>query len=109
MKIIGADFLRTSLESDGYFIKLIINDTAAHFFPRTTEHRDATEPGLCYQDDSLGDALAATIKRRQIDIRFHRAFSDEHVRMMVQRLLRHPDVAGLADFSVSYQGRTLIS
>ena len=108
MNIIGADFLRSTLESDGYYFKLILNDTGAYFFPYTTEHRDATQPGLCYKDDSLGNALAATIKPRQIDIRFHRAFTDQHVTTIVQRLLRHPDMDLLTGFVVSYQGRTLI-
>lgn len=108
MNIFGADFLRLTLESDGYRFKLILNDTSAHFFPFTTEHRDATQPGLYYKDDSLGNALAATIKPRQIDIRFHRAFSDQHVTTMVQLLLKHPDMEPLTGFAVNYQGRPLI-
>lgn len=109
MNIIGADFLRSTLESDGYYFKLILNDAGAHFFPYTTEHRDAMQPGLCYKDDSLGNALAATIKPRQIDIRFHRAFTDQHVKTMVQRLLKHPGMEPLTGFVVTYQGRTLVS
>jgi hypothetical protein len=108
MNIIGADFLRLTLESDGYCFKLILNDSSAYFFPNTTEHRDATQTGLCYKDDSLGNALAATIKPRQIDIRFHRAFSDQHVTTIAQRLLKHSDMELLSGFSVTYQGRTLI-
>lgn len=107
MNIIGADFLRSTLESDGYYFKLILNDTGAHFFPYTTEHRDATQPGLCYKDDSLGNALAATIKPTQIDIRFHRAFTDQHVTTIVQRLLQHPSMEPLTEFTFRYQGRSL--
>lgn len=107
MNIIGADFLRSTLQSDGYYLKLILNDSAAHFFPYTTEHRDATLPGLCYKDESLGNALAATIKPRRLDIRFHRAFTDQHVATIVQRLLNHPDMQLLTGFTVNYQGRTL--
>ncbi len=107
MNVIGGDFLESTLESDGYLIKLIVNDAAAHFFPYTTEHRDATQPGLCYKDDSLGNALAATIKPGRIDIRFHHAFTDQHVRSIVQRLLQHPDVQRLTEFAVTYQGRSL--
>ncbi len=108
MNIIGADFLRSTVESNGYYFKLLLNDTGAYFFPYTTEHRDATQPGLCYKDDLLGNALAATIKPRQIDIRFHRAFSDENVTTIVERLLKHPDMELLTGFVVNYQGRTLI-
>lgn len=108
MNIIGADFLRSTLELDGYYFKLVLNDSAVHFFPYTTEHRDATQPGLCYRDDSLGNALAATIKPRQIDIRFHRRFTDQHVATIVRRLLQHPDMQILAGFVVNYQGRALV-
>jgi len=108
MNIIGADFLRLMLESDGHYFKLILSETGAFFFPYTTEHRDATQPGLCYKDDSLGNALAATITPRQIEIRLHRAFSDQHVTTIDQRLLKHPDMELLTGFVVNYQGRTLI-
>jgi hypothetical protein len=107
MKIIGADFLQSSLETDGYFLKLILNDTAACFFCYTTEHRDATQAGLCYKDDSLGNALAATIKPRQIDIRFHRNFSDERVVSIIQQLFGLPEMKLLIGFEVNYQGREL--
>mgnify|MGYP001555754177 CR=1 FL=1 len=83
MKIIGGEFLRVTLEAEGYFLKLILNDSVAHFFASALEHRDATQPGICYKDDSLGNALAATIKPGRIDIRFHRAFPDQRVRCLV--------------------------
>lgn len=108
MNIINVDFLRSTLESDGFFLKLILNDSSAYFFPYTIEHRDATQPGLCYKDDSLGNALAATIKPKQIDIRHHRAFTDRHVATIVQRLLRQPDMQILKEFAVNYQGRGLV-
>lgn len=108
MNVIGADLLRLSLESDAYFLKLLLNDTAAHFFAHTTEHRDATQPGLCYKDDSQGNALAAVIKPKRVDFRFHRAFSDEHVAKLARKLIEHPEACVLADFTITYQGRTLI-
>ncbi len=108
MNVIGADFLRSMLESEGYYLKLILNDRGGHFFPHTIEHRDATLPGLCYKDDSLGNALAGTIKPRQIDLRLHRAFSDARVASIVSRLLEHPDAMVLVGFEVNYCGRTLV-
>ena len=107
MRIIGGDFLRSAMDSDGYYFKVLVNDSGAHFFPSTTEHRDATQPGLCYKDDSLGNALAGTIKPGRIDIRFHRAFSDAHVASVLRRLLDHADATPLAGFSVTYQGRSI--
>jgi hypothetical protein len=44
MNIVGDDYLRTSISQDGYFIKLVFNSRAVHFFPYTIEHRDASLP-----------------------------------------------------------------
>ena len=49
MKIIGGDFLHTTLGIDGYYLKMVLNDSAVYFFPYTSEHRDATQPGLRYR------------------------------------------------------------
>ncbi len=86
MNIVGDDFLRASIAQDGYFIKVVLNARAAHFFPHTTEHRDATLPGLTYRDDSMGNALAATVKPTRIDIRLHSAFSPSHVKAIVEQM-----------------------
>ncbi|MCY2998050.1 MAG: hypothetical protein NT168_08065 [Planctomycetota bacterium] len=106
MNIVGDDYLRTSISQDGYFIKLVFNARAVHFFPYTTEHRDASLPGLCYRDDSIGDALAATIKPTQIDIRLHKAFSPLQVKSILERI--ETDIGNTADsqsFVVNYGGK----
>ena len=108
MNIVGDDYLRTSISEDGYFIKLVFNSRAVHFFPYTIEHRDASLPGLCYRDDSIGDALAATIKPIQIDIRLHNAFSPLQVKTILERI--ETDIGNAADsqsFVVNYGGKYL--
>jgi hypothetical protein len=108
MNIVGDDYLWTSISEDGYFIKLVFNSRAAHFFPCTIEHRDASLPGLCYRDDSIGDALAATIKPTQIDIRLHNAFSPLQVKTILERI--ETDIGNSADsqsFVVNYGGKYL--
>jgi hypothetical protein len=108
MNIVGDDYLRTSISQDGYFIKLVFNARAAHFIPYTTEHRDASLPGLCYRDDSMGDALAATIKPTQIDIRLHKAFSPLQVKTILERI--EVDIGNSAvsrSFDVNYGGKYL--
>lgn len=108
MNIVGDDYLRTSISQNGYFIKLVFNARAAHFFPYTTEHRDASLPGLCYRDDSIGDALAATIKPTQMDIRLHKAFSPLQVKTILERI--EIDIGNSADsksFDVNYGGTYL--
>jgi hypothetical protein len=108
MNIVGDDYLRSSISQGGYFIKVVFNACAAHFFPYTTEHRDASLPGVCYRDDSIGDALAATIKPTQIDIRLHRAFSPSQVKIILKRI--ELDLGNSADsqpFDVNYGGKHL--
>lgn len=108
INVFGSDFLRTSISNGGYFIKLIFNLRAAHFFPYTTEHRDASLPGLCYRDDSDGDALAATIKPTQIDIRLHRSFSPSQIVSIFDRMEEaFGDSIEAIVFDVNYGGKLL--
>ena len=105
MNIVGEDFLRASVVDDGYFLKLILNERTAHFFAHTTEHRDASLPGLRYRDDSLGDAVAATIKGNQIDVRKHKAYSQERMQGLITALeaALDPILEG-SIFTVNYGG-----
>jgi hypothetical protein len=64
----------------------------------STEHRDVKQPGLSYEDDSMGNALAAMVKSGLIEFRFHKAFSDDRVRSIAQAIINHPDVAFMSDF-----------
>jgi hypothetical protein len=108
MNIVGDDYLRIAISQDGYFLKLIFNARTAHFFPYTTEHRDASLPGLCYRDDSTGDALAATIKPTQIDIRLHNAFSPAQIVDVIGRIERAiGNSSNAIQFDVNYGGKYL--
>ena len=109
MNVTGLESVQTLLESDGYLLKLVAHDTAVHFFPHTSEHRDAKLPGLSYEDDSRGNALAAMVKPGRIEFRFHRSFTDARVRTIAERILAQPDVSFASSFTVTYQGRTLIA
>ena len=106
MNIVGDDYLRVAISQDGYFLKLIFNARAAHFFPYTTEHRDASLPGLCYRDDSTGDAVAATIKPTQIDIRLHKAFSSALIVSVIGRIEQAiGNSSNAIPFDVNYGGK----
>ena len=108
MKVYGFDSIAHMLENDGFVFKLIANDTGVVLFPHTTEHRDATQIGILYADDSQGNALAAMVKPGRIDIRYHRQYSDERVLALFARILMLPEMAFARCFHVTYQGRTLI-
>jgi hypothetical protein len=74
----------------------------------TIEHRNATIAGLQYLDESMGNALAATVKPNQIDVRYHKTFTDERVLANFELMFRMLDLDRADSFSVYYQGRLLI-
>ena len=108
MIVYGFDSIAPLLENDAYLFKLLANDTGVVLFPHTTEHRDATRPGITYADDSRGNALAAMVKPGRIEFRFHRGFSDDRVKLLAQRMLAVPELQFAIDTTVTYQARTLI-
>ncbi len=107
MVVYGFDSIAPMLKQDGYLFKVIVNDSGVVFFPQTTEHRDATQPGIKYADDSLGNALAAMVKSGRIEFRFHRQFTDERVRQLAVRMMALPEMEFARSFIVTYQARTL--
>ena len=107
MKLYGVDTLLAAFESDGFLLKMILNESAACLFPHTSEHSDAMQPGLCYKHDSQGNALAAMVKPNPIEIRHHNAFSENRVRHVLGLLLSAVDSDDLRGFAVQYQGRLL--
>lgn len=108
MIVYGLDSIATLLEQDHYVFKLLANDTGVVVFPHTTEHRDATQSGIIYADDSRSSALAAMVKPGRIEFRFHRGFSDARVTELATRILALHEFAFAHAFTVTYQARTLI-
>ena len=94
--------------TEGYFVKCIVNSSAAIFFPGTIQHRDVKRDGVSYEDDYRGNAMAATITPGKIDIRFHKDYPDDTVRSIFATLLELSDLNWASGFTVRYQGRTLI-
>lgn len=107
MTVYGFDSISPLLEQEGYLFKMLANDSGVVFFPHTTEHRDATQPGIKYADDSCGNAIAAMVKPGRIEFRHHRQFTDERVKQLAQRILTLPELGFARSFTVSYQARTL--
>jgi hypothetical protein len=109
MNIFGVDSIAQEIEAEGYFVKVIINSSAACFFPGTIQHRDIKREGLSYEDDYQGNALAATLTKRVIDVRFHSEFSDETVTRIFESLLNQTQMEWARNFRVRYQGRELLN
>ena len=108
MIVYGFDSIVSMLEQDSYLFKMLANDSGVVLFPHTTEHRDATQPGIKYADDSCGNALAAIVKPGCIEFRHHRQFADERVKHLAERILILPELEFAHLFAVTYQSRLLI-
>lgn len=108
MNVYGVESIRPLLDGEGYLFKLLANDRGVILFPRSTEHRDATQPGIRYADNSKGNALAAMVKPGRIEFRYHQEFTDEQVRDLSARLLTIPELSFAKSFTVTYQARTVI-
>ena len=108
MNFYGLEFLQAALLEEHYFFKLVANDRGVYFFPHSLEHREARQPALRYEDDYAGNALAAIVKPRRIDFRFHRDFSAQRVRNIAERILSHPEIPWPENVAVTYQGRSIL-
>ncbi|MCA9248728.1 MAG: hypothetical protein KDA42_16495 [Planctomycetales bacterium] len=108
MKAYGVDWLETAADPERFPFKLIANERGVAFFPRTTEHRDVKYPGLSYEDDFQGNALAAMVMPGVVEFRYHAAFSDSRVRHVAHAIIKHPRVMFAAQFAVTYQGRSIM-
>ncbi len=105
MKVFHEELLRQAAEPNGGMIKFLLNEQGLAFLPVTQQHRDLRFPGLIYEDDYQGNALAGTFQNGKVEIRYHRAFSDERVKNL-WRLAEAalPQLAELVQ-TVGYQGR----
>ncbi len=107
MKVSGLQSISPHLGAEGYFVKCVLNSSAAVFFPGTIQHRDMKQEAVSYEDDYRGNAMAATITPGTIDVRFHQTFSDGAVKEIFDRLLALPEMSWAKGFTVRYQGRVL--
>ena len=107
MIVYGFELVQEMLEQDGYLFKLLANDSGVAMFPYTTEHHDATQPGIRYAEESKGNALAAMVKPGRVEFRQHREFTDERVKLLWQRIIQLPEMAFALESDVTYQGRSL--
>jgi hypothetical protein len=107
MKVFGLSSISPYLSAEGYFVKCVLNSSAAVFFPGSIQHRDVKQEGVSYEDDYRGNAMASTITPGMIDVRFHQAFTDGAVKEIFDRLLALPEMSWAEGFIVRYQGRVL--
>jgi hypothetical protein len=107
MHVVNSQLIRQAAATPGQTGKFILNGSAIIFFPTAQQHNSIKSHGLTYEDDYRGNAMAGTFGAGRIDIRFHRDFSDEHVRTIWTQVLAQSELAVLNNWAVFYQGRKL--
>lgn len=107
MIVEGVQLIQRSAAQPGQTCKFILNDSAIVFFTTLQQHNSVKSHGLSYEDDYRGNALAGTFGSGKIDIRFHRDFSDEHVRNIWSRVCAQAELSFLKPWPAFYQGRKL--
>ena len=108
MKALGIESITQEIAAEGYFVKCIVNSSAAIPLPGTIQHRDVKREGVSYEDDYRGNAMAVTITPGKIDIRFHQNYPDDAMRTIFEGLLWLSDMSWATGFTVRYQGRNLL-
>ncbi len=105
MHIANAEWLRDEIASGSFTAKMVFNAHGALLFPAAEQHRDMKGPGLSYEDDYKGNALAAMLTPGRVEIRFHRDYSDQSVARILSQLLQQDALAFMAHWQATYQGR----
>jgi hypothetical protein len=93
----------------GFTAKAVLNQHGIIFFPVNHQHRDRKATNISYEDDYQGNALAAMLSPGRIEIRYHKAFTDEAIADLLGTLTAHPDLAFMRGWSATYQGRPIAS
>ena|ERR1051326_979393 len=107
MSLIGVEFMVSVARATGFSAEMVVNENGALFFAANLQHREQKAAGISYEDDYAGNALAAMLAPGQIEIRFHRAFSDQRVAQIIENLLAAPELYFMSNWQVAYQGRTI--
>ena len=89
-------------------VKFIVNESGVLFFPGTQQHRDAKSQGLSYDHDYRGNAVAGMVMPNRVEIRFHKAFSDERIQLIWRKVLSSPELADAKLGQLYYQGRKIV-
>ncbi len=102
MLVSNADLLQA-----GRTVKFILNGSAIVFLAVGQQHRDVKLPGLSYEDDYQGNAVAGLVTPQRVEIRFHRDYSDDRIRRLWIHVSLVPELASLRCRKLYYQGREI--
>ena len=108
MIVIGAEDLAVRLAAEPLRQqKALLNEAGIVIFQASTQHATVKVQGISYEDDYLGNALAAMFDANKFEIRWHRDFSADRVKQLVVELCKLPELASLEGLSVTYQGKPI--
>ena len=103
MEVINPDLLKGRQS-----LKFILNESGILFLPATQQHRDTKTDTLSYEDDYRGNAVAGIVMADRVEVRFHKAFSDDRIRSIWRRVLSSPERASARLGRLYYQGREIV-
>ena len=108
MIVIGAENLAERLKAEPFRQhKALLNETGIVIFPASIQHAAIKTHGMSYEDDYKGYALAAIFDGQKFEIRWHRDFTEEKVKLLVEELRKHLDLRAIKKLSVTYQGKSV--
>ena len=107
MIVIGVGHIMPLLVQQHFSAKMVFNGHGAIVFSVHQEHRTQTAEKISYEDNYKGNALAAMLAPNKIEIRYHNAFTDARVAIIIAQLKQHPDLYFMVDWNATYQGRQL--
>ena len=108
MKITGSDYLQRLVPTGAFTAKMVFNDQGAFIFSAKSQHREMKAPGISYDHEARGNAVAAMLKPGVIEIRHDPRFNDDRVAGILRKLLASPELVGMKGWKVTYQRRTLL-
>ena len=104
--ILMTDLVR-EIGTPNYQFKLVFNDRGVIVIPGTTQHNTARAPGIWYEHDHRGNALAAMVYRDTIEVRGHADFTPERVRGILMRLSRLSPIGLMLGMPITYRGKPI--
>ena len=107
VKISGTEILKQTLATAGSQCKAVLNESGILFFPVSCEHRTMKIDGISYEDDYMGNALAAMVTAPSVEIRGHKDFSIERVKLIWNSVIRAHEARVLQDAVARYQGQRI--
>jgi hypothetical protein len=107
MSVSGLELIRGLMGQKNFEAKCVLNENGLVFFPASQQHKSVKASGISYEDDYLGNALAAMVKPGCLEVRYHRDFSDDRVRSLWSLILAEPGLSILHQWKIWYQGREI--